>query len=130
MKKGQSHPAALTSKKLLSSALIKLMDKKEYEYISITELCEHSQVSRRTFYRNFNKIDDIIIFIAKSIINEFVSEINKHSKESFYDVMISFFSFRKMLIATSTNTFEKTANRQSISLSICFCDNIFFLKSQ
>lgn len=42
MKKGQSHPAALTSKKLLSSALIKLMDKKEYEYISITELCEHS----------------------------------------------------------------------------------------
>lgn len=95
MKKGQSHPAALTSKKLLSSALIKLMDKKEYEYISITELCEHSQVSRRTFYRNFNKIDDIIIFIAKGIINEFVSEINKHSKESFYDVMISFFSFWK-----------------------------------
>lgn len=95
MKKGQAHPAALTSKKMLSEALIELMKKKEYKSITITEVCNQSQIARRTFYRNFEVMEDVLVFSAKNIIEEFSEEMNNHITGSYYDVLLAFFSFWK-----------------------------------
>lgn len=93
MKKGQAHPAALTSKKLISAALIELMQEKKYKYITITEVSNRSQTARRTFYRNFEAIDDVLVFLVKNIIYEFTIEMKKHSNENYHDIIIAYFTF-------------------------------------
>lgn len=95
MKKGQAHPAAFTSKKLLSAALIELMHEKEQKSITITEICTRSQVSRRTFYRNFHTIDDMLTFFVKDIISGFTAEMKRHEHKTYGEIIVAFFSFWK-----------------------------------
>lgn len=52
----------------LETAIFNLLKEKEYKDISISELCDKAWVSRCTFYRNYNDMDDIIyqFFMRKS----------------------------------------------------------------
>lgn len=93
MKKGQAHPAALTSKKMISAALLELLQEKEYKHITITEVCSRSQIARRTFYRNFETIDDVLIFLVKNIIDDFTAEMKVHSQDCFQEILIAYFTF-------------------------------------
>ncbi len=45
---------------LFNKALIELLNKKDYEYITIKELCEKAGVNRSTFYLHYDKIDDLV----------------------------------------------------------------------
>lgn len=49
-----------TTSLLLYKALCQLLDNQSLENITITQLTEHAQVGRATFYRNFDTIDDIL----------------------------------------------------------------------
>ena len=42
-------------------ALLELMQKENFKDITITEITEKAKVSRVTFYRHFNTVDDILI---------------------------------------------------------------------
>jgi len=44
----------------LTEALLRLMEKKNYRDITITELCEKAGVTRMSFYRNFDSKEDIL----------------------------------------------------------------------
>lgn len=65
------------SKKLISEALLELMEHFPYEEIAISTICEHSTVSRNTFYRNFSTKDSVLNYYlekkCKTIIREFES---------------------------------------------------------
>lgn len=51
------------TKKSLKNAMIRMLEKKDFEHISITELCRRADVSRITFYSHYNDkyalLDDI-----------------------------------------------------------------------
>ena len=53
----------MKTKKALKTALIELLDKQDFEHVSITELCRKADVSRITFYSHYNDkyalLDDI-----------------------------------------------------------------------
>lgn len=49
------------SRKLLKDALIKLLETKDLEHISVTELSKLSGVSRATYYRNHNSLEEILL---------------------------------------------------------------------
>lgn len=51
---------ALT-KRLLQEALLRLMNKKPLEKITITELCKEAGINRTTFYRHFNVPGDVLM---------------------------------------------------------------------
>ena len=72
MQKGQTHPAALVSKCLISDALISLIQESGFRQITITLLCERAQIARRTFYRNFDTVEDVLRYIGSQTIEEFV----------------------------------------------------------
>lgn len=93
MKKGQPHPAAIISKEMLVKGLIDLLKKKPYENITITELCVHAQIARRTFYRNFKTIDDVLTFYIDGIIDEFSKELQIHLNDSYENIVIAYFYF-------------------------------------
>ncbi|MFV0400726.1 MAG: TetR/AcrR family transcriptional regulator [Oscillospiraceae bacterium] len=93
MRKGQLHPAATVSKNLLADGLFFLMEKKSFAEITIIELCERAQVSRRTFYRHFNQIDEVIAYKSQDIIDEFVAAMNIQRSNSYEAIIESYFIF-------------------------------------
>lgn len=46
----------------LSNALVDLLKKKPMKDIKISELCELANVSRATFYNNFNSVDEVFTY--------------------------------------------------------------------
>lgn len=52
---------AETNRKNIESALLRLMKKQSYEYISITAICKEAGLSRTTFYHHFAKTDEVLL---------------------------------------------------------------------
>lgn len=73
-------------------ALINLLDKKQYEYISVKEICEEAGYNRSTFYLHYETINDLLKETLEYINNKFnenfgnsnnfALEINNKNKES------------------------------------------------
>ncbi len=72
-------PIAVQSRKMLVEALLALMQEKPYQDISICELTERATLSRRTFYRLFDAIDEILLYQNNlvSIVLNFVNTISQ-----------------------------------------------------
>lgn len=45
---------------LMDDALLKLLEEKEYDYITISELCKKAGVNRSTFYLHYRGMDDLL----------------------------------------------------------------------
>ena len=45
---------------LMDEALILLLEKKEYSFITVKEICEKAGVNRSTFYLHYETIDDLL----------------------------------------------------------------------
>lgn len=56
----------------MDEALIALLERKNYEYITVKEICEKAGVNRSTFYLHYETIDDLlsecIEYIGKKIV--------------------------------------------------------------
>lgn len=52
---------------LMNQALIELLNKKDYEFITIKEICKKAGVNRSTFYLHYDNIDDLL---CEAIENE------------------------------------------------------------
>ena len=76
----------------MNEAFISLLEKKDYEYITIKEICEKAGVNRSTFYLHYETMDDlveeIIENINKELLDSYTSEnvinldkINEYSLE-------------------------------------------------
>lgn len=44
----------------MDEALIKLLEEKDYEYITVKEICKRAGVNRSTFYLHYETIDDLL----------------------------------------------------------------------
>ncbi len=62
----------------LLDTLLELIETKEYSEISVTELTERSDIARQTFYRNYNTIDDILLFKMDEIRDEYMADVQKY----------------------------------------------------
>lgn len=56
----------------IMTALLQLMEKKSFDQVSVTELCEKAGVSRMTFYRSFDGKTDVLRKKCAAITDEFV----------------------------------------------------------
>ncbi len=56
------NPTALASQVQISEALIRLMEKKLYSEITVSELCRESGISRQTFYTLFHAKENVVVF--------------------------------------------------------------------
>ena len=59
------NPKNIFVKECLFTALLILMQSKNFHEITVTELTKKAGVSRMAFYRNYETIEDIIIEINK-----------------------------------------------------------------
>lgn len=65
---------------LMQQALINLLNKKEYEYISIKEICSQAGVNRSTFYLHYETKDDLLKECIEETNKKFIDYFTKENK--------------------------------------------------
>lgn len=61
---------------LMNEALIQLLEKKDYDFITVTEICKKAGVNRSTFYLHYETIDDLLYETVERINKKFNSAFN------------------------------------------------------
>lgn len=69
---------------LMNQALVELLNKKDYEYITVKEICAKAGVNRSTFYLHYDTIDDLL--------EECIENSNKQFMEYFPETATDFFA--------------------------------------
>lgn len=62
---------------IMDETLIDLLSKKDYEYISIKDICTKAGVNRSTFYLHYETKDDLLKETIKFINNKFYASFNQ-----------------------------------------------------
>ena len=88
-----------TAKKM-NDALIKLLETKDYEYITIKEICRIASVNRSTFYLHYENMNDLLEETIGSLNSSFNS--NFKSKEN-ENTIISKDSLEDLLLINDEN---------------------------
>lgn len=70
-----------TAKKM-NDALITLLETKEFEYITIKEICHIANVNRSTFYLHYSNMNDLLEETIKSLNLSFNSHFNSKENEN------------------------------------------------
>ena len=65
---------------LMNEALLLLLEKKDYDFITVTEVCQKAGVNRSTFYLHYESMDDLLF--------ETIENINKKFNQTFDNEII------------------------------------------
>ncbi|MGN1419340.1 MAG: TetR/AcrR family transcriptional regulator [Acutalibacteraceae bacterium] len=78
--------------KLLTDAMINLLNEKDFESITVSEICEKAMIRRATFYKHFGDKYELYAFIIRQLEDDFKkvhsSEYDKSRPQTFYAMMI------------------------------------------
>lgn len=107
---------AVRSQHMIADALLSLMKRKQFQQITVTEICEEAAIGRKTFYRNFELKEDVIDFMLDKLCAEFEEKIiGKTPAEqlyiyfSFSQSHVDFFKtmYKSGLLPVAQNKFAK-----------------------
>ncbi len=79
------------TKRNISLALFILLNKCRYEDVTIQMVCHRANVSRMSFYRYFNSLDDIIIDFADERFAEFFDEVIKFKPTTVDELLLGIY---------------------------------------
>ena len=57
----------------MDKALISLLENKDFEYITVSEICKEAGVNRSTFYLHYENTNDLLSEVSKYLIQGFLS---------------------------------------------------------
>jgi AcrR family transcriptional regulator len=84
------NPRVIRSLDKTSKALFSLLSRKRYSEITVTELCLKAGITRKTFYRDFSSLEDVVDYLVYSNIND---AILKEDPGSLKDYLAQFYQF-------------------------------------
>lgn len=65
----------------IKKSLIDLLAEKNVSKITVTELAEKAMINRKTFYRHYNTVQDVVDDINYDIINDVISHAKKSDRD-------------------------------------------------
>lgn len=71
----------LKTKKAIYDALVRLMQKKSLNSITVTELSELADINRKTFYKYYSTVNDVLDEVIGELVNSLNDLINEMSKD-------------------------------------------------
>lgn len=90
-----NYKIALQSKKMLTDGLLKLMITNDFSTITVTQICQEANLSRRTFYRLYKSKEDILSEYLFLLAEEFKSIVSEAVPKHYIEVAAIYFSFWK-----------------------------------
>ncbi len=76
----------MVTKKLISDALLQLLEAKSIEKITITELCETAHVNRSTFYHHYNSQYEVLTEIEDEKVEDIKAMLDKMDKKRSFTI--------------------------------------------
>ncbi|MDO5574866.1 MAG: TetR/AcrR family transcriptional regulator [bacterium] len=81
------------SKQAFINALLTIMKQYDYREITITQIAQEAQLSRKTFYRLFSDKDAIIILLFENLLNNLMTQIRENDIHHYWEVVQIYFDF-------------------------------------
>lgn len=78
-KNRKSDLRVVKTRRIIREALLGLMSERELSGISISELCTRAQINRKTFYRHYREIGDVISELEDDMLGEFAEVFKSHN---------------------------------------------------
>lgn len=72
----KSESKYFNTSRLMNQALLKLLEEKEFEYITIKELCQKAGVNRSTFYLHYENMNDLLVESIDYMLQKFYDHYN------------------------------------------------------
>ena len=98
-----NNPSAIRSKAEITNALLTLMHEQLYNEITVKQIILEARLARKTFYRNFESKDDVLLSLIRGILREYFDIVNNARG----DVLTTIFSFadnnRELLMLLDKN---------------------------
>lgn len=66
---------------LMNQALVELLNEKDYEFITIKEICKKAGINRSTFYLHYDNIDSLLLETIKNTNKKFSSIFKKNDRD-------------------------------------------------
>ena len=74
-KSAQLNRQSQRSRQMLQDALIDLLEFKPFAKISISEIADHADLARSTFYAHFDTKDDLLASLVDTILEPFFAKL-------------------------------------------------------
>ncbi|MEH7249263.1 TetR/AcrR family transcriptional regulator [Neobacillus niacini] len=106
------------TQKLLSNALLSLLNSRSFDSISVIDICEEAEVSRATFYVHFKDKYDLLAYTQKNISEEFKfaeGDIEEHHLKLF-KAAHKYNRFFSQLVSVDQNSIPSTAKKEMIDI--------------
>lgn len=81
------------SARMIENALFRLMEKKPYTQITVSEITRKAEISRRTFYRLYRKKDDILHCYLEKLCQRYQDEVPSLDRYDISQISQEYFSF-------------------------------------
>lgn len=93
----------LQTRQMFKDALYRLLHRDPYSSITVSSLCQEADLARRTFYRHYETLDDLLEDIIRDYVMEFLSwRDNRYLKEpsfrKLFELFFAFWSERSQLL--------------------------------
>ena len=108
------------SSDIIETTFLTLILNHTYENISISQICEHANINRSTFYAHYDDINDLIIKIESKFANSMASIFNfgeRQTNEAFVD-MFTFVKENKYFYKAFLNIPYTTLAEKNLKLNI------------
>ena len=83
------NPSALRSQKEITDALVTLMQEIPYDEISVKQILLEAKLAKKTFYRNFESKDDVLLSCIRTNLQEYFNVVDGGNE----DVLTAIFAF-------------------------------------
>ncbi len=67
---------------LMNEALLNILEKKDFEFITVKEICQKAGVSRSAFYLHYETMDDLLRETIENVNKEFDASFNDINKDN------------------------------------------------
>ena len=65
----------------MDEAFLKLLEEKDFEYITVKEICEKAGVNRSTFYLHYETVNDLLTESARYIFDKLIAYMPQDTSE-------------------------------------------------
>jgi len=111
------------TKKIIKDSFLELLESKEIDKITVSELCSKADINRATFYRYYIDIYDLLEKIGQELVDEFKEMLNNYKDSSLKDVTKVYLTILKENKEITKIIFS---NRKNIYLFNDFFEYVYY----
>ena len=81
------NPSAIHSKNEITTALLELMKQYRYQDITVKQIILETDLTRKTFYRNYSSKDDVLVSHIRVLVLEYIKHLTAGNASDIFSVI-------------------------------------------